>query len=524
MNFSFLRRAVFAVAMTISAASASNAQTVRVVMHSDLKIMDPLISTNYISRAHGYLVWDQLLARDAKGVVRPQMAERWEVSKDGLAWTFTLRGGLEWHDGTPVTADDCIASINRFVKRDSTGLRLAAFVTGYEKVDARTFRILLNQPYGLVLEALSKPSLSPLFMMPKRVAETPPSEPIKPEQVIGSGPYIFKLDEWKPGEKVVYVRNPKYKPRNEPPSGVAGGKVAMVDRVEWLAISDSQTALSALGRGEVDVMEVVPAELAPLASGNKSLILEPGWQQTFFLRPNWLHPPLNNPKIRQALLAALSQEQILKGMVGNPRNYRNCQSVYPCNSENYTTVGMTGNVQGDVKRARALLKEAGYDGTPLVIPHPTDVPLIGNLGPLAKQQLERAGFKVQLAPSDWQSMSMRLRKKDKPSEGGWSLYLSSLDLMDAQNPIDRAHFNTDCKTSFIGWPCDDKMELMRDAYSRTSDVAARRGLAREIQERNAEIVAFIPLGEHSAFSARTSKIQFTFQQPFLLFWGLKKSP
>jgi ABC-type transport system substrate-binding protein len=175
----------------------------------------------------------------------PALAERWEISADGLTYTFQLRDGLEWHDGTPVTSADCIASIARFVKRDPTGLRLAPFIQSMDAVDAKRFKLVLKESYGLVLETLAKPSLSPMLIMPKRVAETSPAEPIKPEQVVGSGPFIFKRDEWKPGEKVVYVRNPKYKPRAEPPSGLAGGKVAMVERDEWLAISDPQTALTA---------------------------------------------------------------------------------------------------------------------------------------------------------------------------------------------------------------------------------------------------------------------------------------
>jgi len=515
--------AALAVAVALAGLGApADAQIVRAVMHSDLKVVDPTVSTAYIVRNHGYMVWDQLVARDEKGQVRPQMADKWEVSADGTVYTFTLRDGLEWHDGKPVTSEDCIASIRRFLQRDATGLRMAPFVKGYEAVSPKVFRIVLNEPYGLVLDTLSKPSLAPLFMMPKAVAETPPAEPIKPEQVIGSGPFMFKRDEWRPGEKVVYVRNPKYRPRSEPPSGFAGGKVVQVERVEWLAISDGQTALAALANGEVDLVEILPQDLAGIAAKDKRVVVEPGYQQTYFFRPNWVHPPFDNPKVRQAAMIALNQEQMLRGMVGDPKYWRVCRSAFACNSPLATDVGMADAIRGDVKRAQALLKEAGYDGTPLLIPHPTDLPTLNNLGPLAKQQLERAGFKVQLAPSDWQSMTLRLRKKDKPADGGWSAYMSSLDLADAQNPIDRGHFNTNCKTSFLGWPCDDKMEMLRDAYSRASDPAARRGLAREIHERNAEIVAVIPLGEYSTLRARSPKLQTTFQQPIPLFWGVRK--
>ena len=513
------------VAATLAAAALpAGAQTLRVVMSSDLKTLDPLVSTQYIVRDHGYLVWDQLLAMDEKSQVRPQMAEKWEVSPDGLVLTFRLRDGLEWHDGTPVTSEDCIASIRRFIQRDPTGLRMAPFVKSFDVVDPRTFRLVLSESYGLVLETLAKPSLAPLFMMPKRVAETSPAEPIKPEQVIGSGPFIFKRDEWKPGEKVVYVRNPKYKPRAEPPSGYAGGKVVHLERVEWRAVSDPQTAVSALVRGEVDLVEIVPTDLLPLVEKEKSLAIKPRSTGQFFARFNWAQPPFDNPKIRQAAMIALGQEQMLRGVVGDPKYYKACRSMYYCGSPLATDAGMNQLVRGDAKRAAALLKEAGYDGSPVVMPYPTDLSSLTPTGPMAKQQLERAGFKVQLAAMDWQSMGPRLRKKDKPSEGGWSMFISFYDARDALDPIGRTVLNTNCKTSFLGWPCDDKFEGLRDAFTRAGSADAKKDIARQIQERNNEIVAFVPLGEATIVGAASRRLEYTFNHPSTVFWGTKVRP
>jgi peptide/nickel transport system substrate-binding protein len=196
--------------------------------------------------------------------------------------------------------------------------------------------------------------------------------------------------------------------------------------------------------------------------------------------------------------------------------------MYACGSPLATDAGMKELVKGDAKRAAALLKEAGYDGTPVVLPYPTDVTLLAPLGPLAKQQLERAGFKVQLAPSDWQSMGARLRKKDKPAEGGWSFFMSFYDTRDALDPIGRTMLNTNCRTSFLGWPCDDKMEALRDAFTRASDMEAKRDLARQIQERNNEFVAFVTLGEASFVGAVSKSVEQVFDAPFTVFWGLKK--
>src|SRR6478735_721209 len=109
-----------------AAALPARAETLRAVMNSDLKILDPIWTTAYVQRGFGYLVWDVLFAVDEKFDVKPQMVDKYEVSADKLTWTFTLRSGLEWHDGKPVTAEDCVASIKRWAARDSMGQKMMA--------------------------------------------------------------------------------------------------------------------------------------------------------------------------------------------------------------------------------------------------------------------------------------------------------------------------------------------------------------------------------------------------------------
>ena len=212
------RKAILAAACVGSLAAVATpalAQTtLRVVMHSDLKILDPIWTTAYIVRNHGYMIYDVLLAQDEKGEIKPQMVEKYEAAADGKGYTFTLRDGLLWHDGQPVTSEDCIASIKRWAAKDSLGQKMMTFVDSISAVDAKTFTIKLKEPTGLVLLGLSKPSSNVPFMMPKRVAETDPNKQI--EDFTGSGPFVFQKDEWKPGDKTVYVKFDKYKPRSEP--------------------------------------------------------------------------------------------------------------------------------------------------------------------------------------------------------------------------------------------------------------------------------------------------------------------
>lgn len=513
---------VLAFVATATVAPSVGAQTVRVAMHSDLKILDPVVSTTYITRNHGYLVWDSLFAIDADFQVKPQMVDTWSTSADGLTWTFTLREGLEWHDGQPVTAEDCIASIKRFAKRDVLGLKFAEFVKEYTADGPRTFKISLKEPFGLVLDTLGKASLSPLFMMPKRIADTDPAAQLKPEDVIGSGPFIFKLDEWKPGSKTVYVKNPKYKPRAEPPSGLAGGKVAHVDRIEWIWIPDPQTQINALLQGEIDIVETVPIDLLPLLEKDKSVTVGKLADLQYFMRFNWLQPPFkDNPKLRQAAQMALNQTEFLQGAVGDQRFFRTCKSLFPCGTPFADEAPANGLIEGNITKAREMIKEAGYDGTPVVIINASDVSTLAPLGPIAKSHLEMAGFKVDLQVQDWSTTVARIRKKDPPSQGGWNVYMSALQLTDVLNPLTHSTFNMNCQTSLNGWPCDEAMEKMRDQFARSTSANERKQLATRILARQAEVLAAVPLGEFSWVGAARTNIERT-NAPVTIFWGMKK--
>ena len=176
---------------TLAAVPAQAQQnTLKVVMHSDLKIVDPIWTTAYITRNHGYMIYDTLFAMDDKGEIKPQMIDKYSVSADNLTWTFTLRDGLMFHDDKPVTAEDAVASIKRWAQKDSLGQKMNSFVKEWKVVDAKTFTASLSSPTGLMLLALGKPSSNVPFIMPKRIAETSPNEQIK--EYIGSGPFVLQ--------------------------------------------------------------------------------------------------------------------------------------------------------------------------------------------------------------------------------------------------------------------------------------------------------------------------------------------
>src|SRR4030081_562034 len=409
---------VLALSTALAISSPADAKTITAVMHSDLRVIDPGFTTAYIARDHGYMVYDTLLATDSNFKIQPQMAD-FKVSDDKLTYTFTLRDGLKWHDGAPVTAEDCVASLQRWGKRDGMGQKLMNFVAGIEATDAKTITLKLKEPYGLVLESIGKPSSVVPFMMPTRIGETPADKAISEQ--IGSGPFKFVASEFQPGVKAVYEKNKDYVPRKEPPSWASGAKGVKVDRVEWITMADAQTAMNALQSGDIDFMENPSWDILPVLAANPDLKVETlnklGFQTLG--RMNFLFPPFDNVKVRRAALMALNQKDVLDALVGNPQYYRLCGAIFMCDTPLATEIGAeTLLKKNGMAEAKKLLAESGYDGTPIVIMAPGDVVTLKAQPIVAAQLLRDAGFKVDVQATDWQTVVTRRASQKPPKEGG----------------------------------------------------------------------------------------------------------
>jgi peptide/nickel transport system substrate-binding protein len=507
------------------AVPAQAANTIRAVMHSDLRVIDPGFTTAYITRDHGYMVYDTLLATDANFKVQPQMAD-WKVSDDKLTYTFTLRDGLKWHDGTPVAAEDCVASLKRWGKVDSMGQKLMDFTASIEATDPKTITLKLREPYGLVLESIAKMSSYVPFMMPKRLAETPPDKQI-PEQ-IGSGPFKFVQSEFQPGVKAVYEKNKDYVPRKEPPSWTAGGKVAKVDRVEWITMPDAQTAVNALQSGDIDFLEITPWDLLPMLAANRDIKIEVlnklGYQAIG--RMNFLHPPFDNPKVRRAAFMAINQKDFMDAMVGNDKYFMLCGALFVCGTPLETATGSDVLVKGSgMAEARKLLKESGYDGTPVVLMAPTDVVTLKTQPIVAAQLLRQAGFTVNVQAMDWQSVVGRRGSQKPPQEGGWNLFFTNVIAADLMNPIVNLQVNgKGRKGGWFGWPDDAKIEALRDAFARSSSPDEQKKIATEIQTEAYDQVIYIPVGQYRVAASWRKSLSGVLEGPATpVFWNVDKS-
>ncbi len=520
------RKVIAAAALAVSlafgvtmATPAAAEKVLRVIPHADLKNLDPIWTTAYISRNHGYLVYDTLFAMDEHFKPQPQMIDTWNVSDDDLIWTFKLRGDLKWHDGGDVTAEDCIASLVRWGKRDGMGQQLFAAIESLTAKDPQTIVMKLNAPYGLVLESIGKISSNVPFMMPKRIAETDPFKQI-PEH-IGSGPFVFKQDEWVPGAKVVYVKNPNYVPRSDPPSAAAGGKLAKVDRVEWLYFPDQTTAMNALINGEVDYFESPANDLMPLLEADPNIVVEINdpLGNIGFARFNHLLPPFDKADVRRAAIMAMKQDDYLTAAVGDQKFWKNCYSVFPCGTPLANETASEVIKTADLSKAKAALEAARYDGTPVVIMQPTDIPLLSAFSLVTAEKLRKIGMKVQLQAMDWSTLTSRRAKRDPVDKGGWNMFHTWWIGADVIDPMSIA-FSGNPDKGWFGWPEDAELEKQRAAFAAAGSVEEKKEIAKKVQERLWKIGASGELGQFFVPVAYRKNVKGLIKSPVQFFWNM----
>jgi peptide/nickel transport system substrate-binding protein len=498
-------------------------KTISAVMHADLRTPG-MMTTAYIVRDFGYMIFDTLLAQDSSFKIQPQMAE-FKISDDKLTYTFTLRDGLKWHDGAPVTAEDCVASLKRWGKADGMGQKLMDFTASIEASDAKTITLKLKEPYSLVLESIGKPSSLVPFMMPKRMAESPTDKPLP--ELIGSGPFKFVPGEFQPGVKAVFEKNADYVPRKEPSSWTSGAKVVKVDRVEWITMADAQTAVNALQSGDIDFLEIVPFDMVPVLAANKDIKIETSNQLGFQTvgRMNFLLPPFDNVKVRRAALLAMNQKDVLDALIGNPEYFKICGSFYMCGTPLATDAGSESLVKGNgMAEAKKLLAESGYDGTPIVVMAPGDVVTLKAQPVVAAQALRTAGFKVDLQATDWGTVVSRRASQKPVKEGGWNMFFTNWAGADVINPIVNFAIGGRGKNGgWFGWAEDPKIEQLKDAFARAATPEEQKKIAADIQKEAFDQVIYIPLGEYTQPSAWRKSLTGVLDGPATpVFWNIDK--
>ena len=500
-------------------------RVLRFVPQANLANFDPIWGTQFVVRNASMMVWDTLYGIDNTFTPRRQMVEAEEVSQDGLTWTFRLRAGLRWHDGEPVRAQDCVASLKRWMVRDGMGQMIRALRQELVAVDDRTFRLRLSSPYPKMLLALGKNNTPIAFMMPERIAKTDPFQQIT--EYVGSGPMRFNRTEWVPGARATFSRNEAYVSRDEAPNWLSGGKRMLVDRIEWIIQPDAETAGAALQSGEIDWWETPLNDLIPLFQRNRNIRIDVAdpLGNVGCLRFNHLHPPFNDARARQAVAWALDQADFMRAVVGNEDAlWQKMNSFFTPETPNYTEAGSEIlSRPRDAAMARRLLQEAGYRGEPVTMLVGQDIAVLNAHGQVADALLRSIGMNVDFIATDWGTVGSRRASREPRERGGWNIFFTWFAGADCTNPASYLGLRAHGAQAWFGWPDDPAIEEGRNKWFAATTGAQEKAACDEINRAAMISQPFTPTGFYRAYQAWRSSVSGIVPGPLLWFWGVSKA-
>ena len=382
--------------------------TIRAAMAGSPPTLDFVTSFAAQARDMGVYLYEGLVTIDANYDVAPQLAEKWTASADGKTYTFNLRKGVKFHDGSPVTAADVVASVERFRAQSPRKADLS-MVSGARAVDPNTVEITLSQPSAAFVPLLAYPGPA-VAIMPKKLIEDVPAGKLPQTSIIGTGPY--RLAEWVPDKHVHLQRFADYSPASTDASGYAGRRLACVEHIYFVPVPEVSSRVAGVESGDYDYGQNLPAETYKRLSattGVKTFILKPYYE--IFMHLNTQNGQLKEWKLRRAIQVGLNQEEIMLAAAGDKALFRLDPSLFFKEQFWHSNIGANRYNERDVTRAKALVKEGGYDGSPIRIITSSDFQFMYNAALATESQLRQLGFTTKLQAYDYPTMIDIFRKK-----------------------------------------------------------------------------------------------------------------
>lgn len=465
---------VFVVALGVLGGPARAAEPVRggvihVATNAEPGTLDWQSSTATATRLVAWHIHESLFALDENYEVKPLLAQGYTVSPDGLRYTIRLRTGIKFHNGQPMRAEDVIASLERWGKLSTGGRETFKFIKQIKKLDDATIAIELTGAFTPLITNLGDPKQAAVIM-PKSVAE---SSGLKPAvELIGTGPYVFK--EWTHGQRIVLTRNPAYASRSENWGGITGRKVANADEIDFFPVTDPQVRLAGVTTGQYDLALELPQDVYPKVKEDGNLTADIvkvfNWVGAVFNKANGV---FTDERLRQAALYAMNPADLMAAAVG-PKEFWKLDPglFFPEQKGLYSTAGSEIYNHQNLDRARALMKEAGYNGQKVVVLSTKDYTWNNNAAQVLVPELEAVGFTVDLQVYDWPTLLSRRTKKDL-----WDIFLTGFS--PSIDPTAVIFFGS----AWPGWYESKVLDKQLTQWSQTAvtDAAARKGLMDQIQ-------------------------------------------
>jgi len=464
--------------------------TLRVVSQASIESLDISFTGAWVTTVVNAHIWDRLFERDTELKSLPQMVDTWSVSSDGRTWLFTLRDGLKFHNGDPVTSADVIPSLKRIWVTQAHGSFMNSYLVadGMQAVTDNTFSLEFDRSMGVVLDGLASPwPFSNIY--PKAIGEMEAQKDFGEENAIGSGPY--KLKNWEKGNKLVLERFEDYIPRAESGSYLSGGKKAYLDRIEWLEVPAEETKIAGLETGEWDLVDGAGLDFYPRIKSNPDMGIAEDRNHISDFDFNLISEPANNIGVRQAILAASDVDELMAGIGPKELWFKTAARYY--NSPYHTEVGSEYYDQGDMAKAQQILAGSGYNGETLLLMNPNDYATITFLGEVLKPMIEEIGITVDMPGMDWATLLSRLPDPDWDIITDWWVQWIMADPVMDPMPS--------CSLYFGNWGKTDGCQIMlanREKFAFATDPQEQMKYVEAIQLQLYTDVPHVFLGWWSA--------------------------
>ncbi len=480
-----------------SAGEPTNGGLLKVAYQSEPDTLDWSYTGASPTRDIGWHIFETLFALDKNFAIKPMVAKDYKVSKDGLTYTMNLREGVHFHDGSTVTAKDAAASIDRWRKVSSVGKITGAYMDTVKAVNDKTVEIKLKKDYKPFIASMAAPK-SALIVIPAKIANEAGEQPLKPEQLIGTGPY--KFEKWDKGQKIILSKFKDYSARTETDwGGLTGKKTAHFDKIEFQIVKDSQVMLNGLKTGLYDYAQNIPADLYDVVSSTPNIDPVTYINGYSTMTPDKSEAPFNDLKVRQALNYALDKQAIAEATYGNKKFYSLDGALFdPEQTELYSKEGTNGYLAYDKEKAKKLLKESSYDGRTLKIIYSNNNENYKKISQIVKQQMEEVGFKVELAPYEWATF---LDKWKDPKN--WDLEVVGWSTRFAPSELGMLSLGTESS----GWYKSDRWQDLLDQWGKAETKEQKKDILTKMNQTVYEELPFYKIANETSLDIKSHKLQ-----------------
>jgi peptide/nickel transport system substrate-binding protein len=500
-----------ALALAVSMPAAAQEQprmggVLKAAMIGEPPTLDLHTTTAVITQQISWHIFETLYTYDKNFSPIPMLAEGQTVTDQGRTYTIRLRRGVKFHNGKELTSADVAASLKRWGKVSTPGKALWKDVEAIEPKDPYTVAIYLKEPMGSLLIGLSRPNAG-AAIYPKEIVDAAGDGQVK--EFIGTGP--FRFVEHRPDRHIKLARFKDYAARPEAPDGYGGKRTAYVDEILFIPVPDVAVRLAGVETGEYHYGQQIKQdqyERMKTMRGVAASVIKPyGWTTAVLNHKQGL---MTDRRIRQAMQAALDMEPILGAGFGNKAFYRADPGLmFVEQTAWYTKAGGELYNQHNRAKAQKLLKEAGYAGQPVRWITTQEYQWMYKNALVAKQQLEEAGFKIDLQVVDWATL---VQRRNKPEV--WDVFSTGITF----NPD--AAFNTGVSCNWPGWWCNEDKEKWLEAIARESDPKRRKAMWEKVQTIFYEDVGRIKFGDYFSLDAIRTDLKGYQSTPELHFWNV----